>query len=98
MLDSLFKNLLQGITLIEDDYGAVNKIISRQLGNYATAYGKKVCFLEPQESNNLNITWRSSRNGTEISGEKIDNPGASQKNIVIYKIEEKSLPIEQLKF
>ena len=98
MLDSLFKNLLQGITLIEDDYGAVNKIISRQLGTYATAYGKKVCFLAPQESNNLNTAGRFSRNDTEVSPEKIENPGPSQKNIVIYKIGERSLPIEQLKF
>jgi KaiC/GvpD/RAD55 family RecA-like ATPase len=36
---------MQGITLIEEDIGAVSTILAKQLGNYGSSVGKKVCFL-----------------------------------------------------
>jgi len=98
MLDSLLKNLMQGITLIEDDYGAVNKIISKQLGTYANNSGKKVCFLEPPESNNAGIAGGYLDNGFEIPPQDLENSGAAQKNTVVYRTEERYLPLEDLKF
>jgi len=96
MLDSILKNLLQGITLIEDEFGAVNKIISKQIGTYANSFGKKVCFLEPPESNNPNLTGFSD-SGFELP-EDVENSGASQKNTVVYRTDQRFLPLEELKF
>ncbi|MDA4111413.1 MAG: hypothetical protein OK439_02660 [Thaumarchaeota archaeon] len=96
MLDSILKNLLQGITLIEDEFGAVNKIISKQVGAYATTSGKNVCFLEPPESNNPSLTGFP-ENGFELP-EGIENSGVSQKNTVVYRTDQRFLPLEELKF
>jgi hypothetical protein len=102
MLDPVLKNLLQGVTLIEDDFGVVNHIISKQLGNYAVTNGKKVCFLEPP-----NVEGEApfvQGDGEEYNGfempqeESVENTGAGQKNAVIYRTEERLLPLEQLKF
>jgi hypothetical protein len=98
MLDSLLKNLMQGITLIEDDYGAVNRIISKQLGTYANNSGKKVCFLEPPETNSQNIASGYPDSGFEIPPEDLENSGGAQKNTVVYRTEERYLPLEELKF
>src|SRR5271169_607542 len=90
---------MQGITLIEDDFGAVNKIISKQLGTYANNSGKKVCFLEPPEANSQNVEGGYPDNGFEIPPEQLENSGGgSQKNTVVYRTEEKYLPLEELKF
>ena len=56
MLDPILKYLLQGITVIEDEFGAVNKIISKQAGTYAQTSGKKVVFLEPPQSSNPKLS------------------------------------------
>ena len=99
MLDPILKNLLQGITLIEDDFGAVNRIISKQIGNYAKTNGKTVCFLEPPAAGSLGDA-EGGLNGFEIPTEEaIENSGSSsQKNTVIYRTEEHYLPLEELKF
>jgi KaiC/GvpD/RAD55 family RecA-like ATPase len=90
---------MQGITLIEDDYGAVNRIISKQLGTYANNSGKKVCFLEPPESNSANnVAGGYPDNGFEIPQEALENSGGAQKNTVVYRTEERYLPLEELKF
>jgi len=102
MLDPILKNLLQGITLIEDDFGVVNRIISKQLGTYAVANGKKVCFLEPPATSDVGSLVQGEGeefNGFEMPSEEgIENIGAGQKNTVIYRTEERYLPLEQLKF
>ncbi len=99
MLDPIFKNLLQGITLIEDDFGAVNKIISKQLGTYATTNGKTVCFLEPPVASSVEGV-EGEFNAIEMPEEEaLENTGSSaQKNAVIYRTEERYLPLEELKF
>jgi hypothetical protein len=53
MLDNILKNLLNGVSLIEDEFGSVNKILSRQIGAYATTSGRKVCFLVPPDREHL---------------------------------------------
>jgi|GEM_PF-3360689 archaellum biogenesis ATPase FlaH len=45
MIEQTFENMLEGITLIDDDTGAIGGIISRQFGKFASSAGKKVCFL-----------------------------------------------------
>ena len=99
MLDPLFKNLLQGITIIEDDFGAVNKIISKQLGTYAITNGKTVCFLEPPAASSIE-GGDGELNGIEMpETEALENTGSSaQKNTIIYRTEERYLPLEELKF
>jgi len=101
MLDPILKNLLRGITVIEDDFGAINAIISKQLGAYAVTNGKKVCFLAPP-SNSSSI---AEGDGDESSGieiaseEELVNTGASsQKNAVVYRTDKRYLPLEQLNF
>jgi hypothetical protein len=93
MLDPVLKNLLQGITLIEDDFGVVNRIISKQLGTYAVTNGKKVCFLEPPATSDVSSLVQGEGeefNGFEIpSEETLENTGAGQKNTVIYRAEER---------
>ncbi|MGA2665482.1 MAG: hypothetical protein ABSF83_11100 [Nitrososphaerales archaeon] len=45
MLDRLLANALEGVTVIEDETGAISKIIAKQMGSYVRASGKKVLFL-----------------------------------------------------
>jgi len=102
MLDPVLKNLLKGITLIEDDFGVVNRIISKQLGAYALKNGKKVCFLEPPTSSGESPS--SPGEGGEFSGLEVptetvlENSSGAQKNAVIYRTEERLVPLEQLNF
>lgn len=89
--------------MIEDDFGAVNKIISKQVGAYAKTSGKTVVFLEPPSStagSSAMGTGEEDFGGFEVpSEEDLVNTGAgSQKNAVIYRTEERYLPLEQLKF
>jgi len=99
MLDPVLKNLLQGITLIEDDYGVINRLISKQLGTYAMKNGKKVCFLEPPTSTGDGQANGGDFNGVEPATESvIENPGNGQQNAVIYRTEERMVPLEQLNF
>jgi hypothetical protein len=103
LLDPILKNIMQGITLIEDDYGVVNRIISKQLGDYALTNGKKVCFLEPPGVAGGSVLLQGNGedyNGFEIPAEQTveNNSGGAQKNTVIYRTEERYLPLEQLKF
>jgi hypothetical protein len=100
VLDPILKNLMQGITVIEDEYGSVNRIISKQLGAFAEANGKKkVCFLEPPSSSTISVP-----NGGEYDGfdmppeEAVLNSGGDQKNTVIYRTQDRYLPLEELKF
>jgi len=90
------------VTVLEDDYGVINKIISKQLGAYALANGKKVCFLEPPASSSDNLIPAGGEefNGFEIPQEEtLENAGSgSQKNTVIYQTQERYLPLEQLNF
>jgi hypothetical protein len=106
MLDSILKNLMQGITVIEDEFGAVNKIISKQAGIYANSSGKKVCYLEPPESSSPKLAGFPD-NAFELPGdtqnsfelhENMENSGGSQKNTVIYRTDQRFLPLEELKF
>jgi KaiC/GvpD/RAD55 family RecA-like ATPase len=106
MLDSILKNLMQGITIIEDEFGAVNKIISKQAGTYANSSGKKVCYLEPPGSSNPKLAGFA-ENGFElpegagngfIIPDSLENSGGSQKNTVIYRTDKRFLPLEELKF
>ncbi len=104
MLDPILKGLMKGITMIEDDFGAVNMIISKQLGNYAVTNGKKVCFLEPPAASGGNSSPMAPDGGNfnefEMpSEEELENAGSgAQKNAVVYRTEERYLPLEQLKF
>ncbi len=102
MLDPVLKNLLQGITLIEDDYGVINRLISKQLGTYAMKNGKKVCFLEPPTSNedgSISPGDGAGPAGFEVSTEAVvANPGNGQQNAVVYRTEEHLIPLEQLNF
>ena len=45
MLDKVLKNSLQGLTVIEEDVGAVSGILARQLGSYAKTAGRRVVLL-----------------------------------------------------
>jgi len=99
MLDPILKHLMQGITLIEDDYGAVNRIISRQLGNYARTSGKNVLFLEPPSSTSAIAGSSESFEGFEMMPEDgLENSGSAQKNTVVFRSEERYLPFEELNF
>jgi KaiC/GvpD/RAD55 family RecA-like ATPase len=51
MLDRILKNALEGVTVIEEETGSVARILSKQMGGFAEAAGKKVEFvsLESQE-------------------------------------------------
>jgi len=49
MLDQILKASCQGITLIEEEIGSVSPILTRQIGTYGVAIGKKVCFLTLSE-------------------------------------------------
>jgi len=99
MLDPILKHLLKGITLIEDDYGAVNKIISRQLGNYAKSSGKNVLFLEPPSTSSVTSGSDGSFEGFETMPEEgLENSGGAQKNTVVFRSEERYLPFEDLNF
>jgi hypothetical protein len=42
MLDRILKNALEGITVIEEETGSVANILSKQMGGFAKAEGKKV--------------------------------------------------------
>ncbi len=102
MLDPLLKNLLQGITVIEDEFGSINRMISKQLGAYAVTNGKKVCFLEPPSTSGVSSVLGSAGEFTGFempSDETLENTGAAaQQNSVVYRTEERYLPLEQLKF
>jgi hypothetical protein len=45
LLDQIMRTSMQGLTLIEEDIGAVSNIIAKQIGDYGSSVGKKVCFL-----------------------------------------------------
>ena len=49
MLDPILKACSQGITLIEEEIGAVSSILAKQIGTYGVSVGKKVCFLTLME-------------------------------------------------
>jgi KaiC/GvpD/RAD55 family RecA-like ATPase len=104
MLDPILKHLLRGVTLIEDEYGAVNKIISRQLGAYAKTNGKNVLFLEtPSSQETTGDEGSAGLEGFEmVPEEALENTGAAQKNAVVYRAETKTeqryLPFEELNF
>jgi hypothetical protein len=103
MLDPILKYLLQGITVIEDEFGAVNKIISKQVGAYAQTSGKKVVFLEPPQSSNPKLSGFSENqfefpdNGFDAPA-NVENSDGAQKNTVVYRTDQRFLPLEELKF
>lgn len=91
---------MQGITVIEDEYGAINRIMSKQLGTYAeSSGGKKVCFLEPPSSSSISGE-SGEYDGFEMPPEEgiVLNSGGDQKNTVIYRAQERYLPLQELKF
>jgi len=101
MLDPILKHLLQGITLIEDEYGAVNRIFAKQLGAFAKTSGKNVLFLEPPSSASLagGVEGGEEFEGFEsVPEQSLENSGAGQKNTVVYRTEERYLPFEELNF
>ena len=99
MLDVIIKNLVNGITLIEDEFGAINKILSKQIGAYAASSGKKVCYLESPEGESPNGgLGRYSDQGFEVPPEDIENTGVALKNTVVYRTDQRYLPLEELKF
>ena len=110
MLDSILKQVVDGVTLIEDEFGAVNKIISRQIGNYASSSGRKVCFLEPPQRDTSGEGFASSDSTSssshgdssfDLPTEELVNTsssGGSQKNAVIFRTDQRYLPLEELKF
>ena len=100
MLDPILKYLVQGISVIEDEYGAINRIMSKQVGSYGETNGKKVCFLEPPSSSVLSGVNSQEYNGFEMPTDNgmVLNSGGDQKNTVIYRTEERYLPLEELKF
>lgn len=99
MLDPILKHLLQGVTLIEDEYGAINRIFARQLGAFAKTSGKNVLFLEPPSSASLAGRSGEAFEGFEsVSEQSLENSGAAQKNTVVYRSEERYLPFEELNF
>jgi KaiC/GvpD/RAD55 family RecA-like ATPase len=84
MLDRILKNALDGITVIEEETGSVANILSKQLGGFAQAEGKKVgsISLETQEIEELEgtvtgiqgasgmeeLVRQKRRHGSEVSG------------------------------
>ncbi len=46
MLDDILEASSQGITLIEEEIGAVSPILARQIATYGNAKGKRVCILD----------------------------------------------------
>lgn len=76
MLDRVVHDSLHGITLVEDDMGAINRILSRQIAESARASGMRVAFLTlvDEEASSTDIPTISSA----VSGEEFtkDDVGA----------------------
>jgi hypothetical protein len=49
MLETIFQDALKGITLVEEEIGATNKILSRQIAMSARAASMSVCFVTLEE-------------------------------------------------
>jgi KaiC/GvpD/RAD55 family RecA-like ATPase len=85
MLDRILKNALEGITVIEEETGSVANILSKQMGGFAKAEGRKVgsISLETQEIEELEravsgiqgasgmeeLVTRKRRRGLQITGD-----------------------------
>src|SRR5579875_894005 len=82
MIEQTFENMLEGITLIDDDTGAIGGIISRQFGKFASSAGKKVCFLRAM-------------NKSDGSG-KTANNSINELSTLFEELE--YFPLEKLKF
>lgn len=95
MLDDLIRSLLVGTTLIEDRYGAVNRVLAKQISEFASSSGKSVCFLA--QSGNASLKEEFSPGFTELT-ENMENTGGSQSNSVVFNAEEKYIPLEKLNF
>jgi hypothetical protein len=110
LIESIIKNLVDGVTLIEDEFGSVNKILSRQIGSFASTAGRKVCFLEPPDRNfggggaggvsNSPVPGMSSfpDSSFDVPAEDLENTGLSLKNSVVFRTDQRYLPLEELKF
>jgi hypothetical protein len=97
LIESIFKNFLDGVTLIEDEFGGVNRLLSKQIGSMASSSGRKVCFLEPPDKNSPGISGFPDST-FDVPTEDLENSGASQKNSVVFRTGQRYLPLEELKF
>ncbi len=50
MLDEILLKMISGVSLIEEEFGTVNRILAMQAGAYALSLGKEVCYLTSEES------------------------------------------------
>lgn len=94
------KNLLTGTTLIEDEFGAVNRLLSKQISEFASSSGKTVCFLEQNGTARFNDEESSklSDYGSHEPTENIESSGTGLSNSVVFSTEEKYFPLEKLDF
>jgi hypothetical protein len=80
MLDKDLKNALHGMTVIEEDIGAVSRILARQLGGYAKAAGRRVVVLSltVQDPQNAAAEAQRMQDGmtTRDTGSRGVSPGA----------------------
>lgn len=49
MLERILRDSSRGITLVEEEVGAINRVLSKQIATVARASGMRVCFLTLEE-------------------------------------------------
>ncbi len=106
MLEDILTNLLQGITVIEDEVGSVNKVLANQIGTFAKASGKTVCYLEPPGvTNPASVVEQEAQNSSgkmfdslRVGGGDTGATSSQQSNRTVYEADPRYLPLEDLKF
>ncbi len=98
MLEELLEASARGVTVIEEDIGAVSSILARQIGTHAVSIGKKVCYLslveraEPLPREEI-LGLLAGPNSEQVSEDFLEGS-----NPVMIKIEPGLLSLQDLKF
>ena len=98
MLEDILKNLLVGTTLIEDEFGAINKLLAKQISEIASSSGKTVCFLEQSGNSSFDREEFSGKFTALHPTENVEGSGSGLSNTIVFKAEEKFFPMEKLDF
>lgn len=86
MLDRMLANALEGLTVIEDEMGAVGQILANQMGTYAEAAGKRVGHLSFSGGNLSSLgdgspSWRGSSEDDSLA------TGRTQSGAQLFQVE-----------
>ncbi len=96
MLNEIFAPSISGITVIEEDIGAVSMLLAKQVGSYAVSLGKKVCYVslaDGQTMRNKELVGVL----TAPTGEELQQ-SFLERNSVTINVKPSSLVVENLSY